>query len=133
MSVNSGDSNSYKVASIKRTACYGTCPEYEMTFHSNLSVEFNGTKNVDMIGTYTSKISQLQLEDIKGKFDEIGFYELEDKYTSAATDLPTTWVYYSDGKRTKTVMDYTGAPEKLNDLEGFLDQFIKELDWKKSN
>lgn len=133
MSVNSGESNSYKVASIKRTSCYGACPEYELTFYSNLTVSYEGIKNVEMIGSYTSKVTQLQMDQIQKRYTEIQFLELDDSYTSAVSDLPTTYVYFSDGKQKKTVMDYTGAPKQLKDLENFLDGFVSQLEWKEAD
>ena len=129
-SVNSGDENSYKVASIKKTACYGSCPVYEMTIYSNLTVEFVGERFVDKIGKYTSRITQQNLQDIKESFSRNKFFDFEDEYSSFVSDLPTTFVYFSDGGKTKTVMDYTNAPEGLKNIEKLLEGFVDSLIWE---
>lgn len=127
--VNSGTENSYKVATLIKTACYGSCPVYEMTIYSNLVVEFSGERFVNNIGKFTSRIAQSDLQDLQDAFFQNEFFQLEDEYTSLVSDLPTTFVYYSDGKKSKTVKDYTGAPESLKELEKLLEGFVESLEW----
>jgi len=129
-SVNSGESNSYKVASLKKTSCYGSCPVYEVTFYSNLEVEFVGEKNVDNVGKYTSRITQQQLKNIQDSFSKSNFFDFDEEYTSAVSDLPTTFIYFSDGQKSMTVKDYTGAPENLKSLEKLLEDYVNTLKWE---
>ena len=77
--VNSGTENSYKVATLIKTACYGSCPIYEMTIYSNLVVEFSGERFVNNIGKFTSRIAQSDLQNLQDAFSENEFFELEDE------------------------------------------------------
>ena len=128
--VNTGDNNSYEVFSLKKTACYGACPVFEMVIFSNLEVTFTGEKNTDKLGLYTSRISQQELSTLRNAFDK-SFFDFEDEYTSAVSDLPTTFVFYSNGQKTKKIRDYTGAPQELKDLEKLLGNLVTELTWEK--
>ncbi len=123
--------DNFLVISMKKTACYGSCPVYEIEIFSNLEVKYLGEKFVDKTGKYTARITQQHLDDLKSTFDEAAFFEMEDEYVSAVSDLPTTYVYYSDGKKFKKIKDYTGAPEELKSLERKISELLNTLKWSR--
>ena len=116
--------------SMKKTACYGTCPVYELQIYSDLAVNLKGEMHLDKIGIFEAKISRGRLEQIQTMFREADFFSFQDKYSEKITDLPTTYVYFNDSGQEKKVMDYYGAPEALKNLEKELSSFLEELDWK---
>ena len=78
------------IISLERTPCYGTCPIYKMEIFSDGSAFYHGERFVEKIGNYEFSVSKETLNYILKKADEIGFFELEDKYTANITDLPKT-------------------------------------------
>ncbi len=130
-SVNENGDN-YMVISMKKTPCYGSCPVYEIEIYSNLEVKYKGERFVDKTGAYNSRISTSQLEDLKTAFNDAGFFEMEDEYVSSVTDLPTTYVFFSDGKKSKKIKDYTGAPEALKLIESKIAELLETQKWVKS-
>ena len=50
------------------------------------------------------------------------------------TDLPTTWVTFSDGTTKKSIKDYFGAPEALKNLEKMVEAIAEQDDgWVKDS
>jgi hypothetical protein len=45
------------------------------------------------------------------------------------TDLPSTYISITVGDKTKRVLDYHGAPEKLRDLEALIDGVVESTRW----
>lgn len=118
-------------ASIERTPCFGRCPTYSMKIYMDGYVEFNGIRDVDMIGTYTTTISEDKLEAILRQAEEIKFFTFEDKYDDGMiTDLPstTTVIRGTDGK-TKSVMRRHGYPKRILTLEQLFDNLIDSERW----
>jgi len=66
------------------------------------------------------------------KFEETGFFDLEDEYKKKMTDLPTTYIYYSKAGKSKRIMDYYGAPPELKELEKTVGMIIETKRWRKT-
>lgn len=119
-------------ASIERTPCFGNCPTYTMTIYTDGFVEFHGTRGVDMIGDYTTTISDKKLENFKTQAKAIGFSEMKDKYDGPVSDLPsTTTVLMIDGER-KEVYRRFDYPKRILILEQCFDDLIKTEKWTSS-
>ena len=108
--------------SIKRTPCFGMCPEYEVVIHGDGSVKYTGRTNVRVEGEQTWKIDPAAVRALAREMEQAGYFDLEDEYTAHVTDLPTTYTSLTIGARTKTVKNYFGAPQKLKDLEKRIDE-----------
>jgi len=131
-SLNAGPSSEASlVMSMKKTACYGTCPVYSIQIYSDLTVTLKGERHIDNIGDFVATIEKEKLALLTDQFRKSDFFSFEEEYKKAITDLPTTYVYFADAGNTKEVMDYYGAPQSLRDLEEELANLLEELDWKK--
>ena len=119
------------IISLERTPCYGTCPIYKIKIFSDGSAFYHGERFVEKIGNYEFSVSKETLNYILKKADEIGFFELEDKYTANITDLPKTITFIKNGKHRKRVVDYYGAPKTLKEFESLVDGCIDYRRMKK--
>lgn len=86
-----------------------------------------------MTGQYTGRLSRKELKQLRLAFEEAGFFSMEDEYVEPWTDLPTTWLYYSDGTRQKKIKDYSGAPEALKKLEEMVMEMVNRIDLNTSD
>jgi len=120
------------IISMKKTACYGTCPVYTIQIYSDLRVRLKGEQYIDHIGDFNSVIEKGRFESLIRQFKDSDFFSFEEKYWEAYSDLPTTYVYFSDGGHEKEVMDYYGAPQSLRDLEAEIARLLEELEWRKN-
>lgn len=119
-------------ASIERTPCFGKCPTYNMTIYSDGFVEYHGTRDVEMIGDYTTRISEKKLEQFRKKAREIGYMELDDKYDGMITDVPsTTTAIILDGKKKEVYRRYN-YPTRILAFEKLFDELLTSERWVSS-
>jgi hypothetical protein len=102
-----------------------------MEIFSDGSAFYHGKRFVEKIGNYEFSVSKETLNYILKKADEIGFFELEDKYTANITDLPKTITFIKNGKDNKRITDYYGAPKALKEFESLVDGCIDHRRMKK--
>jgi hypothetical protein len=107
---------------LQRTACFGTCPIYKIEIYTDGSGTYTGTRFVENIGVSEFQLSKSDVNNILEYANKIGFSKLNDEYSEAITDLPTTFIQIKD----KRIRDYTGAPKKLKNLEKLIDQLYQK-------
>ncbi len=118
------------VISMQKTKCYGSCPEYTLDIYESGKVYFSGIENVDKIGEYQIKLSRKELQRLVSLFVSSNFFEFKDRYVSDASDLPTTYLYFSHNGKRKRITDYDGAPKTLKFLEEEVSQLVSIPKWK---
>ena len=116
--------------SIETTQCMGNCPVYRAEIYKNGFIVYEGKMYVEKIGMYTGKLSSRKINELENLFMESEFFSLKDEYIEPWTDLPTTYIYYSDGTKHKRIKDYYGAPEELKTLEKKVKQIIDSANLK---
>ena len=114
------------VITIERTSCFGSCPIYSAKIHADGSVVYVGKEFVKEIGERRFKITPERVQELIKEFQRLDYASLKDKYDTdengnSVTDLPTTITSIClDGKK-KKVVNYYGAPRKLDELEDKID------------
>ncbi|HEY5690846.1 MAG TPA: DUF6438 domain-containing protein [Cyclobacteriaceae bacterium] len=117
---------------IQKTACFGACPVYSMDILSNCKVILHADKFLEMgTGDFKSKLSKIKYEELIHAFRQTGYFELDEIYRSNITDLPTTYFYFKDNGKAKTIEVYGKWPNDLTALDKKLTALIEELKWKK--
>ena len=106
-----------EIISIKRGACFGTCPIYLISISSDRSGTYHGKKFVEKTGKIEFKLSEEEINSILQKANEINYCQLEDEYFERISDLPRTYIQIFD----KKILDYYGAPKELKELEKLID------------
>jgi hypothetical protein len=118
---------------LQRTACYGTCPIYQVTINQAGEVVYIGNSFVDFTGEHRSVISQDELSELRRAFERIDFFSLKDSYTDmGATDFPSAIVSLTVNGREKVIDHYHGdfnAPEELSKLESEIDRVANTTQW----
>jgi hypothetical protein len=117
----------------QRGACMGRCPSYLMVIDgATKKITFNGTQNVDKIGSYSKPITEEEIIKLIEAFNAADFNTLEDKYLGQIVDFPSKHISYSNNGKVKKVQDRSGAPEKLHVLETALEAIADNKDgWTK--
>jgi hypothetical protein len=94
---------------LERTECYGWCPNYTVVIEGDGRVEYTGRSFVREKGERESTIPVASIKKLLSLFKAARFFELDDEYSEAVTDCPTTYLTLHDSRRTKRVMNY-GSP-----------------------
>lgn len=120
--------------SMEKTACFGRCPVYTLTINgATHKATYVGTQNVDKTGTHQKDISDETLKSLKDAFDKAKFMEMKDEYNKPqVTDLPSTYVSYTDAGKTKKIRDRYEAPVELKNLEKLLEEIGNSEGWTKT-
>ena len=120
-------SRSKILITIKREACFGSCPIYSAEIYTNGTVVYHGEDFVKVKGEQRHKITRDTIADLIKAFERINYFSLKDSYEfdqkgMSMTDLPrTTTSIFLNGK-TKKVIDYYSAPKELVALEDLIDK-----------
>lgn len=121
------------VFTLEKTACFGRCPIFVLTITGeNNTAIYKGQMNVDKVGTYQKKVSNEELTALTAAFEKYKFFEMQDEYNKAqVTDLPSIYVSYTVGSKSKKVRDRYQAPAELKELEKLLDAIGNSEGWTK--
>jgi Domain of unknown function (DUF6438) len=121
------------VASLERTACYGTCPCYKVSIHADGRVEYHGEHFVKRKGDAAGQLTPAQLAALRDAFARADYFKLAASYDHPQiSDAPGVVTSFTDGGRTKTVPHNRGdstAPADLGRLEDRIDQIVAIEQW----
>lgn len=123
---------------LKRTACFGTCPIYRLEVYADGKVVYEGKEYVKVIGKEEARISSEQVDHLVQRFLAIDYFHLEDAYRkrqnpdgtiTMVSDLPSTFTSLTMNGRTKRVVNYAFAPEELTELEHEIERVVNSHQW----
>jgi hypothetical protein len=126
------------VITLRRTACYGTCPVYSLEIFENGFIRYVGTDFVQSEGEHRTVIHHEAVENLIALFLRSGYFSLKDDYETCRdadgttwfiTDLPTTYTSLRIGTKKKSVRNYACAPHPLIDLEHAIDKAANTQRW----
>ena len=117
------------IITLERTACYGFCPAYKLTIYGDGKIVYDGKYFVKTKGVQNSQIPTDKVKGLVDEFYKIDYFSLQDKYYAPVTDLPTTTTAITIDGKTKKVVNYYGAPEKLSELENIIDEITNSKKW----
>jgi len=125
------------VITLERTACFGTCPVYQLTIYGDGKVVYEGKAFVTVTGRHTAQISPEQVQQLVTAFKTANFFSLENQYVVGATDLPGAWTSITSNGQSKRVWRYgssdnpelNNAPRSLTELENQIDKIVNSQQW----
>jgi hypothetical protein len=137
---------------LQRSACRGTCPEYNVTIHGDGRVVFTTetytgsesavashrqlvAQGVVLPGTHEDWIAPATVAALFAQFRKAGFFNLRNSYRAEITDSAAYVLTADAGQRHKSVEDYTGRmvgiPEVVTELEDAVDNAAGTVCWVK--
>jgi hypothetical protein len=112
---------------LKRTACYGVCPVYNIHLYCDGTLYYEGKENVKKLGIKTKLIKEGDLLDSEQLLNVKNFARFNSKYSNpTVTDMPSISLEFKEcnGSYSKSINYYLGdlnAPENLG-------SFVKEIE-----
>ena len=118
---------------LRRTACFGSCPDYTVEVRGDGSVVFTGKTYVAVTGEHHGRISHDDLQSLLETFRAADYFSLEDHYVALVTDCPTYSTSIAFDGVTKSVVDYVGEragmPVVVAELEKAIDRLSGTDKW----
>ena len=125
---------------LQRGGGMGWGPSYQLSISGEGRVRYEGYAGVFAKGKRTAQISKVAMDQLVEEFRKAHFFELQDAYRSAATDLPVCITQFQSGPNSKRIVDYglsssdqdglrSGAPQELLQLEKKIDEIADSKKW----
>ncbi len=132
-SVSTTEKTDSLLTAIERYPCFGACPEYKLTIYKSGYTTYEGRRNVEKLGGYSSQLSAAQLNDV---YSKIRAYNLENRDSSYVNiylaDYPGWKLWVADKNPRKEIMImHEAPPEELTKYGEFLDGIPAQLNWTK--
>ncbi|HMP28707.1 MAG TPA: DUF6438 domain-containing protein [Saprospiraceae bacterium] len=118
-----------QVAAIEKSPCFGKCPVYAMRLFKDGKVIYEGRANTKKLGVYQKMLTKKELGAIVKAFDNAKFFTFNDSYSSELADLPSTLLYFSDGKINKSVVGKENRPAPIMQLQYMLEKIADSDGW----
>ena len=112
---------------MKRTACYGTCPQYTISIYDDGKVKYEGKMFVDKIGCFESMLSDSLIREIKLQLNNVNFFEFNQLYDSHITDVPSTILKINLNGRKHEVVDRFNGPLLLKGIHTLIDGYVDSI------
>jgi hypothetical protein len=126
------------VITLRRTACFGTCPVYSLEIFEDGFIRYVGIDFVQYRGEHRAVIPRDAVGNLIALFLRADYFALKDNYETYRdpngtvlhlTDLPTVYTSLRIGTRKKSVRNYAFAPKRLTDLEEEIDKAANTRRW----
>lgn len=108
---------------MKKSGCFGTCPIYTIRIDGSGKASYKGDRFVVKTGNYTKQFTEKQTEGLMQAFENVDFWSFEDEYLADITDLPYTFLTFSQGGKTKKITLYYHVPDQLTALANLVSSF----------
>lgn len=128
----SGGLRGLSAVSMRRGACFGRCPEYTITVHSDGLAQYASIRNAEPIGNFQKNIGTKKAQDLLREFMDHHADTCRELYEAKIADLPgLTYTLTINGKE-KMIHNANFGPTYLMDLSNEIDQLGPiDTSWKK--
>lgn len=115
--------------SLKKGACFGQCPVFELKIYHNRYSVLIGEMNSDKIGQYDKTLSKEDFTKIEKAFKSLDFDSFPDQFKSNIQDLPLIEIGYHNGKEFRIVAGKEDRPEDLMQVQFLLEKVVDNKEW----
>jgi ankyrin repeat protein len=119
--------------SLRRTACFGSCPVYSVEISGSGDVTYRGGAGALITGEHQATISPHAITHLLQAFRDTDYFSLKDGYSQFVTDTPTYVASIEFDGHKKSVTDHVGAgigmPDVVTELEDKIDELAGTDKW----
>ena len=118
---------------MRRTACYGRCPDYTIEINNDGSAIYTGRRFVTDSGTFIKNIGVAKAMEVIDQFNAYKVDTCKNVYYNRISDLPGLIITVKYTDSTKTIRNAHFGPNYLQQLATAMDEAGKKTDdtWKK--
>ena len=90
---------------LRRTSCYGVCPDDELTIRTDGTATYRGMKS-ERAGDWRGTLPRADAQQLVRTIESLGFAKLDAKYGEWNIDAPDYFVTVTRGGKSKTVVSH---------------------------
>jgi hypothetical protein len=118
---------------LRRSGCYGPCPDYSVEIRGEGSVLYEGVNYVDVPGKHSYQVSPADVAKLVDSARTVDFWSLRSSYRAGVTDNPTYLIAVQIGEQEHHLEDYVGKsagmPSSVTDFEQQIDAVARSREW----
>lgn len=127
----------YDEIQLERTACYGSCPSYVVTFRRDGTASYVGRDYVENIGRFSGQISIFDYGKLCHAIEKFKLLQLQPNwYDSGMVDIPST-ILRVKNKQTKNQAELgvrgLPGPIELWVVQSSIDNVASQIKWHVAN
>ncbi|MGG8495710.1 DUF6438 domain-containing protein [Tenacibaculum sp. TC6] len=112
-----------KLISLRKTACFGDCPVYEVSIDKDGNVTYNGIQYVLEEGIREFKLTDEELKTLNDKLSKKDFSSFKDSYDNPdVMDLASTYITH-DNKQIQIRL-WKDIPDELIDIHEYIGDLL---------
>lgn len=115
-----------KLFTLSTTPCFGPCPVFNLALYSDSTLMFEGKQHTDLQGVHNRKLSAAEYDAFIGLLKMVKWENMNPRYVSDMTDLPSQEFYYNFDGVEKNVYKYGLEPQSLANLSQALLAYVNE-------
>lgn len=117
---------------MRRTACFGRCPMYNIEVYENGTVRYTGERFVKDSGIYEKNIGAAKAAEILNEFEQYRIDTCSETYESLIADLPGIYYNFNVNGEEQKIANAHFGPDFLKALARKMDEIAKvDGSWKK--
>lgn len=122
----------YKSITLSRSPCFGDCPVYDVTLHSDGKARLTATQHLDEIGTFEGEVNIFSFGKLCYLMDRLGFSKFQPQYDANSIDSATVTITASTKDGEIVVSDYSEiGPIELWAIQQTIDNIRHEIQWRR--
>ena len=115
---------------LRRGACFGTCPIYEVTLRADGTASWDGERFVDRLGQYTGEVDRNDYGRLAAFVQRAGFFDWDPEYLADVTDLPDyVLTVEAGGQSTSVRQNGTDEPPDFWVIAALVDHQADAIEW----
>jgi len=122
------------VVGLKREACYGKCPAFELKLYNDGTIKYYGKANVENIGYFIAHAGKETIVDIQTRAETMGYFGLNAQYPASGKpqiyDMPETTTFVKIDNKEHRISNRHNSPPALFKFENYIESLIENLNWK---
>lgn len=116
---------------MKKSACLGQCPVYNLTVYHSGKALLDGRDFIDFKGKHQGNFKKAELDSIVSQLISIDYFNLEKVYDKKVTDVPTTTTEFHYNNQHHGVKNRWDGPKGLKAMEKFIHKLVLNTSWTK--
>lgn len=121
----------FKTITLRRTECFGSCPVYDLTLHSDGRAELKAVSGLDKKGDFEGTVNLFSYGKLCYLMEQLHFTEFKPRYDGNWTDAATVIVTATTGNEEFSVSDYSEiGPIELWAIQQTIDNIRHEILWR---